>query len=121
MSISEIQKRIKIIEDYKEENKKSLEMIKSTLENDSKYSEVLETAKEANKLKKEIKDKIMGEPNMEELYWKIKENREEIKINNQILAQQLSQYLNTTKTNQIEDSEGQLRTFEISVKLSKKN
>lgn len=120
MSLEKIQKRIKILEKYKEENKKSREMIKDTLESDDKYQEALETSKQAAKLKKEIKERIMEQPNMEELQWKIKENREEIKINNQILAQELSQYMQKTNSNQIEDDTGEIRTFEMSVKLSRK-
>ena len=80
----------------------------------------MQTTKQATKLKKEIKEKIMSQPNMEELEWKIKENREEIKINNQILAEELSKYYIKNKSNQIEDADGEIRTFEISVKLSKK-
>lgn len=121
MTIVSIQKRIQKINEYKDENKKTKELLDNELKNSDMYQEALKKTKEANSYKKQIKDKIFERPENDKLLWKIKENLEEVKIQKEILAQELVEYYQHNKTNEINDIEGNKFRFEISVNLKKLN
>lgn len=117
MEISNIQNRLKVIEDYKNENKKAKELLKGSLENNEKFVEISEAVKDATTLKKKMKDEIYALPENEKLVWQIKENQEEIKINEEILSTELLSYYQKSKSNEIKDHKGVPRRFQLSVKF----
>ena len=117
--LASIQKRLQKINEYKEENKKTKELLDQELENSETYQEATKKAKEVATQKRNIKEKIFERPENDKLVWKIKENREEIKIQQDILAQELVQYYQKTKSNEIKDIEGKKFRFELKAKLSK--
>lgn len=121
MSIIAIQKRIQKINEYKDENKKTKELLDAALENSDIYKEAHKKSKEVASQKKQIKDKILESPENDKLVWKIKENQEEIKIQKEILAQELVEYYQKEKTNEINDIDGNKLKFELSANLKKLN
>lgn len=121
MSITAIQKRIQKINEYKDENKKTKELLDTALENSEIYQEINKKAKAVAQEKRQAKEKIFESPENDKLVWKIKENKEEIKIQREILAQELVDYMKKNKTNEIDDIDGNKFRFEISVNLKKLN
>jgi hypothetical protein len=118
MNIPEIQKRIELLDKLVNENKISNEMLKSELETDPEYNEANSTWKELNTKKKRIKETILATGSNKELVDKIKENQEEINAAKEILAQELMQVYQTSKSNEIEDATGQIRKFKLNCHLS---
>ncbi len=121
MSIIAIQKRIQKITEYKDENKKTKELLDAALENSEIYQEAHQKSKEIASQKKQIKERIFESPENDKLVWKIKENNEEVKIQREILAQELIEYSQKNKTNEINDIDGNKFRFELSVNLKKLN
>lgn len=119
MDISKIQKRITQINEYKEEIKKSNELINSQLENDTEYQEAVRKAKEISATKKRIKENILEDPSNEKIVWNIKEAKEEIQTQEQILSSELINYYQKNNTDEILDENGEKIKFKISIKLSK--
>ena len=76
MDISTIRKRIGMIEDLEEENKKSKELLKSALDNDSEYDKAAREAKEVLSKRRRIKERIMEEPGNKKVVEDIKANKE---------------------------------------------
>lgn len=121
MNISTIQKRIKMIEEYKEEIRKATEILKDQLDNHPEFAEATTKAKEAAAAKKRIKTEVLARKENEKIAWDIKENTEEIKAAQEILAGELIEFYQQNRSDSIEDAEGKKRKFKISVKLSPKN
>jgi hypothetical protein len=121
MEISTIRKRISMIEDLEEENRKSKELLKSALDNDAEYQEAAREAKEVLSKRRRIKEKIMEEPGNKKVVEDIKANKEEIETLQEILSAELVDYYAKNKTDQIEDSNGEQRKFKLVVKLLPKN
>lgn len=120
MDLSTIQKRIELIDKLTEENRVSSEMLKSELETDPDYSQVQSQWKELNSKKKRLKDELLSKGSNQELSEKIKENKEEISVNKEILSEELISLYQTSKTNEVYDTSGQMRKFKLSVSLSSK-
>ncbi|MDD3688195.1 MAG: hypothetical protein PHE56_15715 [Bacteroidales bacterium] len=121
MNIASIQKRIQKINEYKDENKKTKELLDAALDGSEIYQEVNKKSKSVAQEKRQVKEKIFESPENDKLVWKIKENQEEIKIQKEILAQELVDYMKKNNTNEISDIEGNKMRFEISVSLKKLN
>ena len=117
MEISTIRKRISMIEELEEENKKSKELLKSALENDAEYEEAAREAKEVLSKRRRIKERIIEEPGNKKVVEDIKANKEEIDTLQEILSLELVEYYSKEKTDQIEDSNGEQRKFKLVVKL----
>lgn len=120
MSIPEIQKRIEIIDKLTEENRYSQEMLRSELECDADYMDTVAKAKEINTKKKRLKEEIYEKGSNKELLEKVKENKEEISTNKEILAHELAKLYVTSNTNEIQDNSGDNRKFKINITLSPK-
>jgi hypothetical protein len=121
MDILSIQKRMQKINEYKDEIKKTKEMIDNILENSDIYKEAVKKAKETANQKKQAKETILEQPENDKLVWKIKENQEEIKIQKEILVQELIEYYQKTKSNEIKDLNGEIVKFQMSVNFKKTN
>ena len=110
-----------MIDDLDEENKKSKELLKSALDNDTEYEQVAREAKEVLSKRRRIKEKIMEEPGNKKVSEDIKANKEEIETLQEILSAELVEYYTKNKTDQIEDSSGVQRKFKLVVKFLPKN
>lgn len=117
MNIQTIKKRIAHIEGCREEIKKIKEIIDGQLEGNTEYQEAHKKSKEATSAKKRIKEEVLAKPENEKLSFEVKENQEEIKTEEQILATELVEYYQKNNSDEIEDDAGQKRKFKISVKL----
>ena len=117
MDLKTIRERIRMIEDLEEENRISKELIDGALENSSDYEESNESAKEAGKIKKKIKDQIMAEEANKNALEDVKINREEIKTLKEILSAELAEFYTKNKTDEIRDASGQTRKFKITIRL----
>lgn len=120
MDIPQIQKRIDIIDKLSEENRYSQEMLKSELECDAEYLDMVAKAKEINAKKKNLKEAIFAKGSNKELLEKIKSNKEEIAVNKDILAHELAKLYVTNNTSEIQDNSGDNRKFRINISLSPK-
>jgi hypothetical protein len=121
MDIATIRKRMQMIDDLEEENKKSKELLKGALDNDSEYAIAAREAKEALSRRRRIKERIMEEPDNKKVSEDIKANKEEIETLREILSTELVEYYAKEKTDQIEDSSGAQRKFKLIVKFLPKN
>jgi len=117
MDLSVIKERIKIIEELEEENRKAKELLKSALENDSSYTQIAQEAKSATKKKKELKDAIYAQESNAKLVEDIRENMDEIKTLQEILAVELMDFHEKNKTDEFVDASGEKRKFVFTVKL----
>lgn len=120
MDLPTIQKRIELIDKLTEENRVSSEMLKSELETDPDYNQIQTQWKELNSKKKRLKDELLSKGSNQELSEKIKENKGEITVNKEILSQELIALYQTSRTNEVYDTSGQMRKFKLSVSLSSK-
>lgn len=121
MDIGKIQREMEKIEKLKEEIKASKELIKDQLDDNAEYAEANKKGKEIASKKKRLKEEILAKPENEKVVWDIKENQEEIKVSEEILAGELVEYYQSAKTDRIEDANGESRKFKISVKILPKN
>ncbi|EKD56157.1 MAG: hypothetical protein ACD_58C00287G0006 [uncultured bacterium] len=120
MDISQIQKRIDIIDKLVEENRYSQEMLNSELECDANYLDAVAKAKEVNTKKKNLKEAIYEKGSNKELVEKIKSNKEEIAVNKDLLAHELAKLYVNNNTSEIQDNSGDNRKFKINISLSPK-
>lgn len=117
MDIAQIQKRIRQINEYKDEIKKSKELIDDQLENNDEYREATKKAKEVAAAKRRIKEEIMNKAENEKIAWDMKEAKEEINTLKQILSTELVEYYQKNNTDEITDENGEKIKFSFSVKL----
>jgi hypothetical protein len=117
MDIGTIQNRIKMIEDLEKENRIFKELINSELENDEEYIESTKAAKEKALERKRAKDKILSKEGMQKTLSDMKANQEEISTLQEILSVELVDFYEKNKIDEIQDANGVLRKFKLSVKL----
>jgi hypothetical protein len=120
MDIEQIKRRIEIIDKLQKQIKDAKAMLADALENDSEYQKVAEEAKVANSKKKQLKDEVFNVSGNKQIVNEIKENSEEIVTLKEILSEELIEYREQNKTETIEDIDGKLRYFKLSVKLVNK-
>ncbi len=116
-----IQNRIDLLERLEQEVKVAKQALKSELESDERYVEENLQAKEAMARKKKAKDDVLSRESCQKLLGDIKANNEEITILREILATELMDIYQERKTNEIEDAQGDLRKFILSVKILPKH
>lgn len=117
MDISQIQKRIGLLEKMAKEVRDARDMLKDELENDPIYIDVVKEADEANSKKKRIKEEILGRgPNLK-LSEDIKANNEEMKTLKEILSAELTQVWGESQIDEITDHNGDVRKFQVGAKL----
>jgi len=95
-------------------------MLKDAFENDAEYSKVSEKAREVQKLKKAVKDKIIKDPGVALLDEKVTELRTRVKETQQALSDYLTQYYQESGMRQITGIDGEVREMVTSVRLVKK-
>ncbi len=96
------------------------EMLDSILDNDEEYRLSATEASKQTKLKTLAKQKVLKNPNSLALVEKIKDYQAQIKEIKVALSDYLAQYVTLSGTNQIEGSDGVLRTIVYTAKLVKK-
>ena len=96
------------------------EMLDSILDNDEEYRLSATEASKQAKLKTLAKQKVLKNPNSLALVEKIKDYQAQIKELKVALSDYLAQYVTLSGTNQIEGSDGVLRTIVYTAKLVKK-
>lgn len=112
-----IKKRLKIIKDLQEELNKIKEAYDESLESDAAYQEVqaeLDETKEATKKKQE---KVLANSTYENFRLKMKEIRQDMAENREILSAELLDYYKTNDSTTIIDDEGREKKLKFSVKL----
>lgn len=120
MDLEQIKRRIEIIDKLQKQVKDAKAMLADALENDSEYQKVAEEAKVANSKKKQLKDEVFNVSGNKQIVNEIKENSEEIITLKEILSEELIEYREQNKTETIEDIDGKMRYFKLSVKLVNK-
>jgi len=120
MDVEQIKKRIEIIDKINDDVKKAKEMLKSALDNDSAYQQAAEENKVAASKKKQMRDEVYNLPEHRKVVEQIKDSNEEIGALKEILAEELIEYRQASKTESIQDKDGQTRYFKLSCKLVNK-
>lgn len=105
------------IEQLKDDLKKKREMLEDAFENDAIYQEHALKAKEANKIKSATKQQILKQPALAELAESVKDLQFDIKEQQAILNDYLSQYQKATGATQIETGDGEILEIVSVVKL----
>lgn len=112
-----VHKRLRIINELKEELKELKHHRKDILEEDNEYSEL----KEKNKLIKDQastkKKQILDAPEYKAVIDQMKELREEVRDQKEALSQELIELYKEEGITEIEDSEGNLKKLKFSVRL----
>ncbi|MEI8143706.1 MAG: hypothetical protein WCG48_03790 [Candidatus Berkelbacteria bacterium] len=117
MEIETIKKRIARLEQLQEEVRINKEMLKGELENDDIYLEIAKEVKAAVAKRKQKKDEILSHGPNQEVVKNIKEDVEEISTLKEILSAELMEFYNEKKVDELMDASGQLRKFQVLVKL----
>lgn len=117
MEVSQIQKRIELIEKYSKEISDAKEMLKEELESNQEYVNIDIETKEVVKRRKEAKEAILSSGPNRKLTEEIKHNGQEISLLREILSAELSQYFVENKTDEITDSFGETRKFKVLARL----
>ncbi len=118
MDTQSIQKRIEIIETLKNELKTLTDMLKDMLINDPVYSKAEEAKSKVKEEETVAKNKVYEISTAKNILGEIKDKKDEIKEATETLSLELIEYYRQNSTLTIEDSEGRVREFKISVKLS---
>lgn len=108
------------LEKLQKDLKEQSSMLKDVFENDAEYAAASEKAREVQKMKKEIKDKLISDPSVALLDAKVSDLKAEVKDARQALSDYLHQYYLESGLTQITDSAGEVREIVTSVKLVKK-
>ena len=106
----------KLQKDLKEQSA----MLKDTFENDAEYQAAQEKAKEVAKLKKQVKDRLSGEPSVALLSARVQDLKSESKEIKQALSDYLYRYYKETGLTQITATDGEVLDIVTSVRLVKK-
>lgn len=108
------------LEKLQKDLKEQSTMLKDVFENDADYAAASEKAKDVQKMKNEIKDKLISDPSIALLDAKVNDLKTEVKDARQALSDYLHQYYLESGLTQITDSAGEVREIVTSVKLVKK-
>lgn len=99
------------------ELKEKNEMLNDAFERDAVYQEHAQKAKEANRVKSATKQQILKQSVVAELNERVKDLKFDIKENQALLSDYLSQYQKATGATQIENEEGEVLEIVSVVKL----
>jgi hypothetical protein len=117
MSIETITKRLKILSDLQDEMNKIKALYDESLENDAAYQAVKEENAKIAAEAKEKKEKVTSSPTLKNMDEQMKELRDDIKENKEVLAQELADYYKDSGSLEITDAEGNIKRIKFSVKL----
>ena len=112
-----IQKRLKILDALRQEINKLKADLEDALMEDPNYGKFLEQEEENKKGRKEKKDRIMTAAVVKGYQEEIKEKTQEVKENNEILSQELVDYYKESGTLEITDADGNVKHMKFSVRL----
>ena len=115
-----VRHRLVLLEKAREEMKKLNEMHNDIFLNDGFYVDAEKQVKDALKRKKEVKAQLSKQPQAAELYGKIKDLKEQIKMNQESLSTELMEYYRTSGVTEIETEDGSVQEFAIVIKLKGK-
>jgi hypothetical protein len=119
MSTEKITNRLKIISDISDEIKKVRALYVEDLEQDQSYVELQEEKKKVREQSRTHRLRALNNPTFNEYELHIKELREDMKENKEILAQEIVDYYKESGKMEIMDEEGHTRRVVFSVKLVK--
>ena len=117
MKVGQIVRRIKIIEDLAEELNKIKALYEESLDNDDTFQEIEEHAKALRDESKEKKQQVLDKPEIKEFMQQIKEIRQDMKENSEVLSQELADYYKESGLLEITDADGKVRKIKFSAKL----
>lgn len=96
------------IDQLKEEISTNKDMIEDALNNDPDYRKEFDKAKEAAKVRNEVKKRIMLQPNLQEINTKMKNQKAHLKELKETLSAYLQEYQRQTGSKTIEGPDGEL-------------
>ena len=120
MSTTNINKRIKILEDLQEELNKLKALYEESLENDTQFQETQEAETKVRNELKEKKVKILANSTYENFREQMKELKQDIKENKEALSQELVEYYKESGNQEIVDEEGREKIIKFTAKLVNK-
>ncbi|MBI4058163.1 hypothetical protein HY408_00180 [Candidatus Gottesmanbacteria bacterium] len=115
-----VRRRLHLLEKAREELRKLNEMYHDLFLSDAAYVTAEREVKEVQKKKKDVKAQLAKQPTAVDTMSKIKELKENIKDNETPLSDELMEYYRTSGVTEIEDEEGNVHEFTITVKLKPK-
>jgi len=121
MSIDMIQRRLKIISDLQVEINKVKTMYDESLENNAMYQEAQKQEEEVKKIKEAAKvkvEKVKENPTLKGMMDQIKELKEDMKNNKDVLSQELADYYKDSGSMEIADEEGNVKHIKFNAKLT---
>lgn len=118
---SAIKLRNQRLAEIKEKQKQLNEMLKSYLENNDDYREAAKLAKEAASKKSAIKQRLLSQPESQDLPAKLLEVKEEKAELTESLSYYLAEYQRLSGTNEFEDENGDLKQIVFVAKLVKRS
>lgn len=110
---------IATIEKTKNELRKHKEMLEDTFSNNPQYKEASEEAKEASKIKADVKRQILEQEDLLELSTKVKDLNLTLKETRAALSEYLVEYARLSGSKQIEDDNGKILQIVYSAHLVK--
>lgn len=116
-----VRRRLTILEEADNQLQKQKEMLDDVFVNDAAYQKADEAVKEVSKKRTDERARITKTPQAQMVLEKIKEIKTDIDENKDILSQELMQYYKVAGVTEIEDSQGNIQEFKITVKLTKKH
>ena len=120
MSTTNINKRIKILEDLQVELNKLKALYEESLENDTQFQETQEAETKVRNELKEKKVKILANSTYENFREQMKELKQDIKENKEALSQELVEYYKESGNQEIVDEEGREKIIKFTAKLVNK-
>lgn len=117
METEVINKRLKIISDLQDEINGIKAALQETLENDPAYQEMQEEAAKFREESKEKKTKVTSNTTLKGMQEQMRELKQEINENKEVLAQELADYYKESGSMEIVDGDGAVKRIVFSVKL----
>ncbi len=115
-----VRRRLTVLEKAHAEMKKLNEMYNDTFVSDGFYVDADKVVKDALKRKKDVKSQLAKQPQAAQLNGKIKDLKDQIKMNEESLSQELMEYYRTSGVTEIETEDGEVQEFAIVIKLKSK-
>ena len=112
-----ISKRLKIINDLQEELNKIKELYEESLENDAQFQDVKMEVDKAKTEAKVKQDKILAKTSYENLRTQMKDLRQDMKENKEILSMELLDYYKENDSLLYIDNEGNEKQMKINIRL----
>ena len=115
-----IHRYVRDIQASRERTKEKKSMLDASYENDAKYQEADEAVKKANKVKKEIQQRIRNLESVKLLTQELNDMKEEIKDMQEALSQYLKQYQDQTGSRYVTGEDGEMLEIINTRRLVKK-